>query len=123
MREKLHLAMQTCDADAAAGGRALRSLMSEDPKDFLRASLSLLLAEPGAPGHEQLLKLLAGSDRVVEQVCDANLFTDKEAVELARMLAGAEPQLDTKLVRMLPQMSATYRRPANPESIDRVLML
>jgi HEAT repeat protein len=120
MTEKIQLAMQASEADAAAGARALRSLMSEDPKDFVRASVSMLHGAPETPGREELVKLLAGSDQVVERICDPDLFSDEKSIEIARLLAAADPQLDTKLSRLLSKISAT---PANLASMERVLRL
>src|ERR1700704_3705510 len=97
MTVEILLAMQECAERSVAGSSTLRTLLREDPVNFLRSSILLLHHEPEAPGHEQLLKLLAGNDRVMEEICDPDFTNHEESVRLVVRLAKVEPHLDAKL--------------------------
>src|SRR5258708_2040266 len=110
MTEQIELAMQVCADDPPTGQRTLRSLLDEDGEGFIRAALALR-SHPDAPGYGELMKLLARSDELVRKLCDPDSFTREASVELARQMVQFEPQLDTKLVRLLPGREGTASDP------------
>ena len=123
MNRKIREALQECVERSVAGTSVLRSLLRENPVDFLLVSVSLLHDEPDSPGQGRLLKLLAGSDQVIEAICDPTFMTHEQASHLTGMLAGAEPHIDTKLARLLQRVHARLGDQAHPESVDRILAL
>jgi hypothetical protein len=123
MTEKIRAAMAAFEEDAAAGGQLLRSAMGADHKDFLLAAATLLKGQPESRGSQEVLKLLAASDQAVKQMSDPDLFSKEESVELARRVASIEPQLDTKLVRLLPGRSGTASESASAGTVERTLEL
>src|SRR5260370_19854081 len=122
MTEQIELAMQVCADDRPAGRLALQSLMDEDRATFLRAALALR-SDPDAAGYEELMKLLAQSDELARQLCDPDSFTREASIELARQMGQFEPQLDTKLVRLLPGRDGAVSDSANSAAIERILEL
>src|SRR5216684_135147 len=123
MTEKIRNAMAVFEEDAAAGGQLLRSAMGADHKDFLLAAATLLKGQPESRGSQEVLKLLAASDQAVRQMSDPDLFSKEESIELARRVAGIEPQLDTKLVRLLPGRNGTASESATAATVERTLEL
>src|SRR4051812_46558652 len=120
MNRKIRVAMQECAERSIAGASALRSLLREDPIDFLLVSVSLLRDEPDSPGQAQLLKLLASSDQVIEGICDPTFMTHEQAAHLTGLLAQVDPYIDTKLARLLQRVHARLGAQAHPESVDRI---
>jgi len=62
MTEKIHAAMEECQKNAPLGARALRSLMLQDPKSFLYASVyrgNVLVGDDTA--HDVVHELIAAT--------------------------------------------------------------
>jgi HEAT repeats len=123
MTEKIRSALETHAEDPRAAGEALRFLMNEDSERFLRASLELARTEQDTPALERLMQLLANHGAVMQKLCDPELFDRKTSVELAQRLARAEPQLDTRLVRLLPGRDSMRGDAANLVEAERILEL
>src|SRR5262245_54460621 len=119
MTEEIGLAMQACAENASAGESALEALMNLDREGFMRASIPLLRSDQDAPGYQCLVKLLARSDQLVGRLCDPDCFSREAAIELARQIAQFEPQLDTRLVQLLPGRHSTLSNPSNFATIER----
>ena len=122
MTEKIRKAMEVCEEDPSAGGKQLRELMSTGMEEFLRAAAELK-NESESRGSAEILKLLASSDQALKHMSDPDLFSKDESVELARRLASVEPQLDTKLVRLLPGRSSTDPESTTSAAVERTLEL
>jgi hypothetical protein len=120
--EQIELAMQVCADDRPAGQRTLQSLMDENRQGFIGAAVALQ-SRPDAPGYEELMKLLARSDELVSRLCNPDFFTKEASIELARQILLFEPQLDTRLVRLLPVRGGTVSDIANSATIERILEL
>ena len=123
MTEEIGLAMQTCAEDPSAGESTLHDLMSLDRERFVRASLPLLRTDRDGPGYQCLVKLLARSDQLMDHLCDPDCFSKEVAIELARQIVQFEPQLDTRLVQLLPGRNSTLSNTSNYATIERVLEL
>jgi HEAT repeats len=121
--EEIRRVMQESENDPSGGERALRALMNRDSDRFVRASLPLLTSDREAPGHQRLVKLLARSDQLISLLCDPACFSKEAALELARQMVQFEPQLDTRLVQLLPGREATVSNAENIATIERVLEL
>ena len=118
--EQIELAMQVCTDDSPGGERTLRSLMDEDGPGFIRTALALQ-SPPEAPGYQELMKMVAQSDELISHLCDSDAFTREAAIELARQMVQFEPQLDTKLVRLLPVPDGAVKR--EHAATERILEL
>lgn len=123
MTTKLRSAIQMCEEDPVAGGKFLRTLMSQDQEGFLRAAAATLQDQSESGGIQELLKLIASSDQAVNQLCDPSIFSKEESLALVRRMSQLDPQLDTKLVRFLPGRSHAALDPSNGPIVERLLEL
>jgi HEAT repeat protein len=122
MVDKIRLALEAYADDPASAAQSLQALITEDQKVFLRAS-ALLRAERDKPGFQPLIQLLAKNTGVIQQLCDPNLLDKEASIDLAQLIAGIEPGLDGKLVRLLPARGADTSDPAKTLAAERVLEL
>lgn len=89
--------------DGPACERALREVMSRDGAAFVRVAIRMLRGGHDKPGFQSLIPLLAESSETLAELCNPDNFEDRaESLDLARRLAKIEPQMDTKLLRLLP---------------------
>src|SRR6185436_13273643 len=123
MTEEIGLAMQACSENPSAGESTLRALMKLDLERFVLASLPLLRADRDASGYQCLVKVLSRSDLLVDQLCDPESFSKEAAIDLALQVVQFEPQLDTRLVQLLPGRNSTLSNTSNYATIERVLEL
>lgn len=112
--------MHECAANGGAGERALQALMSRDRHGFARASLPLLQSERNTPGYQRLMKLLARSDQFVSQLCDPDRFSKEASIDWRGRWFQFEPQLDTRLVQLLPGRNASQGNPVDSATTERV---
>src|SRR5579864_6289070 len=101
MTEKIRLALEVYAEDPAAAGRSLRALIEEDQAQFVRASAALR-TQADTPGFQSLIKLLSQNNGVLRQLCDPDLLDKQSSIDLVQRIAGIEPGLDSRLVRLLP---------------------
>ena len=104
MDERLKEVLDRFAEDASTGLKALRGLLSEDRLAFRAAALGALRERLDTPGHEALARLLAEKDLLAEALCDPAVFTKQRAIEIARVAVQAQPLLDSKLARHLPDL-------------------
>jgi hypothetical protein len=123
MTEKIRSAIEAFSKDSGAGRRALRSMLEEDPENFLRTSVGMLGSEADSPGLQQLLRLLAGSEPAMRRICDPEFLRAEQSVALARRVAQVDPQFDSMLLRMLPRPEAMLGSPSAIATAERVLSL
>src|SRR6266850_7371092 len=123
MTEEIQQAMRECATNLPEGERTLQALMNRDRDGFVRASLPLLQSERETPGYQRLVRLLGRSDQFVSQLCDPDCFSKEASIELSREIVRFEPQLDTRLVQLLPGRNALLSDPANSAIAERVMEL
>lgn len=120
MTEKIRLALEVHLEDPEGAAQSLRALIEEDQIQFVRA-VAALRTEGDSPGFQPLIKLLAQSNGVLRQVCDPELLDKESSIDLAQRIAGIEPELDSRLVRLLPGRGSDHADPANALLSERVL--
>lgn len=119
--EAISVTLEKHGEDSQACERALRELMDQDGPQFVRGAVQMLRSGGDNPGLQSLIPLLAKSSEALRQLLGPDTPEDRAAsIELARRLAKIEPDMDTKLLRLLPERDSD---PANSISAERVLEL
>jgi HEAT repeat protein len=108
--------------DPEGAAQSLRALFENDQTQFVRASAALR-TEGDNPGFQSLIKLLAQSSGVLRQLCDPELLDKDSSIYLVQQIAGIEPELDSRLVKLLPGRGSDNSDPANALTSERVLEL
>jgi hypothetical protein len=101
MTEQIGLALETSRKDPLGAKQDLRTLLNEDPRQFVGAAAKIL-SQPEKTGSQPLIEVLARGASVVQQLCDPELLDKDTSIELAQRIAAIEPRLDTKLMSLLP---------------------
>jgi hypothetical protein len=122
MTEKIQLALEVYAQDPEGAAQSLRALMEQDLTQFVRASAALR-THGDSPGFQPLIKLLAQNNGVLRQLCDPELLDKESSIDLAQRIARIEPELDSRLVRLLPGRGSDNSDPANALISERVLEL
>jgi HEAT repeat protein len=122
MTEKIRLALGVYTEDPEGAAQSLRALFENDQTQFVRASAALR-TEGDNPGFQSLIKLLAQSSGVLRQLCDPELLDKDSSIYLVQQIAGIEPELDSRLVKLLPGRGSDNSDPANALTSERVLEL
>jgi HEAT repeat protein len=119
--EAISLTLEKHAEDSQACERALRNLMDLDGPQFVRGAVQMLRSGGDKPAFQSLIRLLAKSSETIRQWCGPDTPEDRAAsIDLARRLAEIEPEIDTKLIHLLPDRDSD---PANSISAERVLEL
>jgi hypothetical protein len=104
MEERLRDILERFGEDPKAAIQSLRGLHSDDRQAFRAASLAVLRERFDAPEHQALAHLLAEKDQLAEALCDPTVFLRDRAIEIAREAMRAQPLLDARLARRLPEL-------------------
>src|ERR1022692_1079732 len=102
MVEQIEEALQNFTKNPTMQGRMLRAMLVENPKKFSSGALQALLKGGDVRGHKYIITLLLQNGFLVEDLYDPEIFTKELSIALAQKLAQIEPQLDSRLARLLP---------------------
>jgi hypothetical protein len=120
MTEKIRLALEMYPEDPGGAAQALRELISEDPRQFVRVS-ALLMSEGDKSETQPLVEALAGSEGVVELLCDPSLLDKQPSIDLAQRIAAIDSDLDSKVVLLLTGRGVKGSSPAEGHVAERIL--
>ena len=114
--------METYPEDPGGAAQALRELISEDQNQFVLAS-AVLLSEGDKSESQPLVEALAGSVGIVELLSDPEILAKQPSIDLAQRIAAIDPDLDSKLVRLLTGRGVKGSVPAEGHAAERILEL
>src|SRR5262249_14154673 len=102
--------------------RAMRELMNRMPGKFYAICFQAIQAGGSGPGYDYLMSMLIDNDQLALALADPILFTQDQALTLARTLYRRDSGLDSKLLRhaLREQPIGPVQPPTNAE-LTRVL--
>ncbi|MEX2264701.1 MAG: HEAT repeat domain-containing protein [Bryobacteraceae bacterium] len=121
MTEEMQSAVARFSSNPGAASQILRELLDADRERFGNTSLSILRDDAHSAGSRYLALLLLQQDMLLAHLCNPDQFSRQQAVNLAKHAARADPLLDIKLARLLPDPNGRQKDQVDDIAAERVL--